>query len=233
MRHSVPQDNFKSHTDVFESFFTLCASFYEHATYCFLSNPANTLPHVLQFCVQVLDSLSTHRAAMQRCLHFLQQLLESTACIDVLAERAELHALFAQSWSEQGSGLLRQLVSNLADSSSLPPLIDSKIASVLFAAAKRFPDLTRAWIEKAVMSEYVGGSIPHVSEEVSRNATHAGEEAKPAAPRRAAPQMMSVYTRAFVGLNLRVHCCHWVCLCASCRAVACLSLLLLFVCRTR
>ena len=162
----LSQENFKSHTEVFESFFTLCASFYEHGTYCFLSNPGNTLPHILQFCVQVLDSLSSSRAVMQRCLSFLQQLLESTACIDVLPERQELHALFAQSWGEQGSGLLRQLVSNLTDASALPPLIDSKIASVLFAAARRFPDLAKPWIEKAVLSDYVGGSIPHVSEEV-------------------------------------------------------------------
>jgi hypothetical protein len=116
--------------------------------------------------VTVLDSLSHHRSTIQKCLYFLEQLVGRLAPIDILVEKAELHQQVRQVYAEQGGGLIRQLLANLAD--EMPQLMNLKVANILYLSMERFPELTQAWIEKGLMSDYFQASAPHLTEDDKR-----------------------------------------------------------------
>jgi hypothetical protein len=169
MAHVKEGGGLRAHAELFEAFWPCLLAFYEHATYAFISNPSNTLPHVLQLAVTLLDSLSTHRGAMKAVLNFLEAFLGSAAPIDVLdpLSRRELHTLVEGVVREQGSGLVRQLVALVTDKATLPPALDRQIISLLLLTLQRWPGPDRAdkWISGAVLSDYVGTPLPHLREE--------------------------------------------------------------------
>jgi len=164
-------DGMRGHAELMESFWPCLTAFYSHATYAFVSNPANTLPHLLQLTVSVLDSLSTHRGALLATLKFLESFLGDTAPVDLLdpLSKRELHTIINGVVAEQGSGLVRQLVANVTDGATLPPLLDRHIFSLLFKAQQRWPDARDAgvpkWISTALMSPFVSSALPHLSED--------------------------------------------------------------------
>jgi hypothetical protein len=157
------KENFKAHTEVFEAFFRLCESLYTSCTYCLLTAPSNALTHILQFCVQVLDSIPENRAVISVVLSFLATLLDIPMEIDLLPEKNELHHRFKLTYEEQGGGLIRQLCVNLT--SPLPAGFSRQIPRIFHRSLTRFPEETHQWITKAIMSDYFAASATHLTEE--------------------------------------------------------------------
>ena len=157
------KENFKAHTEVFEAFFQLCEELYSSCTYCFLTAPSNALTHILQFCTQVLDSLSDNRPVLSSLLLFLTTLLDSPMEIELLPEKEELHHRFKLTYEEQGGGLIRQLCVNLT--SRMPVGFSRQIPRIFYNSLQRFPEETHAWITKAILSDYFGANAPRLSEE--------------------------------------------------------------------
>jgi hypothetical protein len=150
---------------VLTAFFDLCLCFYQNSTYCFLTTPSNVLPHILQLIVTVLDSCRDERAPLLAALHLSEALVGNTAAtIDLLGEEKEdLHTRVRMALSEQGGGLIRQLLQNLTD--RLPPALEGRVAKVFYGFMQRLPDLSLQWLHSGLNSHYVRSGIPHMSDD--------------------------------------------------------------------